>query len=644
MELTTEQTLQKGIAAHKEGKLHEAERLYKAILEVQPAHPDANHNLGLIAVSVDKVQLALPLFEVALGVNHKVVQFWLSYIDALIKEKKLETATAVLEQGKREGVLEGKVDALEAQLKQITQAALSKLPEKQKNLTFKETRNKSAESKLQKKQTKSKISNGVSPSQQQINGLFEHYKSGQYDEAEKLALSITQRFPKHQFSWKILGSIFSQTGRNTEALNANKKAVTLSPQDADALYNLGVTLQELGRTEEGAEVFRKAIVLKPDFANAHYNLGFLLKELGKLEESEASYKQAILLMPDYAEAHSNLGNTLQDLDRLDEAEASYRQSIMLKPESAEVHNNLGNTLQKLGRLTEAEASYTLSIALKPDYPNAHFHLGDTLQKLGRLEKAEASYRQAIVLKPDLAEAHTSLSINFAIKEDYDSAVDSIRRANDIEPVNVKFIVLKKVLESRRSHKQHGTAFSGVDGSLFDMNLTSNPLILQRPVEPELVANLYDINTRKLDDTPDTRFGNGNTTDYSLFENDQFLMDTVLDDLMGIMKEAVKSNVVVYESFFNIFRAGSGITIHNHLSNLDKTQGLNLYKQKYVLQYYLRVGDQNCSEPGVYKLYEPEEELLPSEGTIIIIPATRKHSALYGGDEDRVMMGINFYAF
>ena len=44
---------------------------------------------------------------------------------------------------------------------------------------------------------------------------------------------------------------------------------------------------------------------------------------------------------------------------------------------------------------------------------------------------------------------------------------------------------------------------------------------------------------------------------------------------------------------------------------NDTVSFNLSKQKYVLQYYLRVGDQNCSEPGIYKLYEPDEEILPS---------------------------------
>ena len=52
MELTIEQALQQGVAAHREGKLEEAERLYRAILQAQPLHPDANHNLWVIAVSV----------------------------------------------------------------------------------------------------------------------------------------------------------------------------------------------------------------------------------------------------------------------------------------------------------------------------------------------------------------------------------------------------------------------------------------------------------------------------------------------------------------------------------------------------------------------------------------------------------------
>ena len=72
-------------------------------------------------------------------------------------------------------------------------------------------------------------------------------------------------------------------------------------------------------------------------------------------------------------------------------------------------------------------------------------------------------------------------------------------------------------------------------------------------------------------------------------------------------------------------------------------GFDLYKQKYSLVYYLTVGDQNCSELGTLKLYEPVEDILPSAGMIVIIPANRLHSAVYGGVIDRVMVGVNFYS-
>ena len=134
MELTIEQALQQGVTAHKEGKLEDAERLYRAILQSQPAHPDANHNLGLIAVSVNKADAALPLFKTALEANPKIKQFWLSYIDALIKEKQFDNVKQVFEQGKKHGVTGEKVYTLEAQLKEMMQLALPKSPVKNKSL------------------------------------------------------------------------------------------------------------------------------------------------------------------------------------------------------------------------------------------------------------------------------------------------------------------------------------------------------------------------------------------------------------------------------------------------------------------------------------------------------------------------------
>jgi len=432
MELTIEQALQQGVSAHKEGKLQEAERFYQAILQSQPAHPDANHNLGVLAVSVNKADSALPLFKTALEANPKVEQFWLSYIDALIKEKQFDNAKQVLEQAKTQGIAKEKLNVLEIQLTPITQVNEPELALQNKSLSLSQKRKKSSEQKKRKKATKQNLKT-YNPSQEQLSSLLEHYQNGRFSDAEKLAKFITQEFPKHQFGWKVLGAVLQQTGRSVESLIPMQKSVQLAPQDAEAHSNLGATLKEAGRLDEAEASYKRAIALKPDYAEAHSNLGATLRELGRLDESEASYTRAIALKPDYAEAHGNLGNTSLELGKLDEAEASYKQAIALKPDYAEAHSNLGATLKEVGRLDEAEASYKQAIALKPDYAEAHGNLGGMLQELGRLDEAEASYKRAIALKPDYAEAHGNLGVMLQELGRLDEAEASYKQAIALKP-------------------------------------------------------------------------------------------------------------------------------------------------------------------------------------------------------------------
>ena len=104
MQLTIEEALQRGVTAHKEGKLQDAERMYRSILNAQAAHPDANHNLGVLAVGVGKTKEALPYFKAAIEANPKVGQFWISYINALVKEGQFELAKETLEKAKGLGL------------------------------------------------------------------------------------------------------------------------------------------------------------------------------------------------------------------------------------------------------------------------------------------------------------------------------------------------------------------------------------------------------------------------------------------------------------------------------------------------------------------------------------------------------------
>ena len=213
---------------------------------------------------------------------------------------------------------------------------------------------------MQKKATKQNLK-ANNPTQQQISNLLEHYQNGRFSDAEKLAVHITQDFPKRQFAWKVLGAVLGATGRKSEAVDANQKAVALSPQDAEAHSNLGITLKELGRLDEAEASYNQAIALKPDLAEAHSNLGITLKELGRLDEAEASYNQAIALKPDLAEAHRNL-TLMKKFDAQDEQYSKMQELYLDKNISEEqrCHINFGlaKACEDLGDFEQAFAHYS----------------------------------------------------------------------------------------------------------------------------------------------------------------------------------------------------------------------------------------------------------------------------------------------
>ena len=61
------------------------------------------------------------------------------------------------------------------------------------------------------------------PSKSQLNILLEHYQTGRFEDAEKVAKKLTQKFPKDIFAWKVLSATFWQTGRKSVGMKLVRK-------------------------------------------------------------------------------------------------------------------------------------------------------------------------------------------------------------------------------------------------------------------------------------------------------------------------------------------------------------------------------------------------------------------------------------
>ena len=445
--LTIDQALQKAIAAHKAGRIQEADRIYTAIMHAQPNHPDANHNMGVLAVSVGKVEQALPFFKTALEANPATAQFWLSYIDALIKLDQLAEAKTVLDQAKSKGFKDNVFDDLEKRISGISDNLSEKnTPSKEKyadilnklkldqavklarkrvkegafddakiiyqNILEKFPKNKKVNNALRALTRSSNIKNlaNDAPPKEQLQTILKLYNQSQHQKALKQVEIAIQKHPQSFMLFSIKGTILKGMGQLDLCVEAYSKAISIKPDYADGYYNLGNALQSQGNLDQAIFNYKRALKFKPNYIEAYNNMGVALEAKGEMEQAVKAYKKVISVNPNDADALNNLGVSLERQGKLDQAVDAFTKSTNINPNHADAFNNLGTALDKQGNLEQAMEVYRKALALKPGFLEAHNNLGNTLKDLGNREEAVKAYNKALSINSNFAESHRLLSL------------------------------------------------------------------------------------------------------------------------------------------------------------------------------------------------------------------------------------------
>ncbi len=428
------ETLQQAIACQQAGQNAEAEHLYRSILQAQPNHPDANHNLGLLLAGAD----GLGYLKAALEADPTRGQFWLSYADALLASGQAKEALLVMQTAMQCGLdspvartllQEAEIAALGARSMDV-QEKPDAIPEPELPKVEKPTVINGASA--QKGSGAAKL---VCPqkslSQAEINQLVALFNAGRYLELEERTRLLIRQYPNAGFLWKALGTSLQMQGK--DALPVLQKAAELLPDDAEMHNNLGNALRDMGRFDEAVASFRRALKIRPDSAEMHSNMGNALRDMGQHASAVASFRRALGLKPDFVEAYNNLGNVQRDLGQFEGAVESFRRALELKPDFAEAYNNLGNTLRDIRQFEGAVDSFRRALELKPDFVEAYSNLGNAQRDMGQLAGAMDSYRRALEIKPDHYQAHNNMGNTLMHQGQLDAAQASFRQALQIKP-------------------------------------------------------------------------------------------------------------------------------------------------------------------------------------------------------------------
>jgi len=461
--LTINQALLQGFEAHKVGRLQEAYRIYATILKVQPNHPDANHNTGVLTVAFGKIELALPFFKNALEANPNTAQFWHSYIDALIKVKRLKDAKALLDQAKSNGAKGDGFDQLEQRLiyanKKQAKTNKTSFGKHGGQPNIQDTLNLDHASRLAKKRLSSvpveKTSKVQDPPQNQLQLLTSLYSQGQNQEALEQTKAVLQHFPYSSILHNICGAIYVELGQLEASVKAYNKAISIMPDYADAYYNMGIALKAQGKQDESIEAYRKALAIKPDYADACNNLGNTLNEQGKFDEAITFYKRALAIKPDYAETYFNMGRALKDQGKLEEAIKANNKALAIKPDYAEAYYTMGIALKAQGKQDESIEAYRKALAIKPDYADACNNLGNTLNEQGKFDEAITFYKRALAIKPDYAETYFNMGRALKDQGKLEEAIKANNKAIAIKPYYAEAHYNNSVIYNLKGEIQQG---------------------------------------------------------------------------------------------------------------------------------------------------------------------------------------------
>ncbi|MDB2501996.1 tetratricopeptide repeat protein [Paracoccaceae bacterium] len=467
MEEAIQKALNKGVEMHLLGEYEFANQLYSSVLKIQPNHADANHNIGLLKLDMGHDLEALRHLQTALQADTSVVQFWCSYIKALIKIKKLDEAVRILNLTKDKG-LEGEelleLDRLlNVSIEKSLVTYVNQDQSKQDGSNILDTnkldkalrlaKNYASEGALEEarrvyneilakfpknKKARQGLAHFQNPSPKTLNQLTDLYNKGKLRELIKKLEVLIKTYPDAFVVWSMMGTASAQIGELEQALHAFRKVILLKPDYAEGHYNLGNALQLIGEKEEAIKEYYKVISLNSNYAQAYNNLGLIIQNQGKLEEAVEIYNKALAVKPNYAEVHNNKGVVFQNQGKFEEALDCYNKALAIKPNFAEAFNNLGKTLKDQSKLEEAREAYRKALSLRPNYAEAYYNMGAVLQDLDLRDRDKQggtieAYRHALAIKPDFVEAHQNMGIALREQGRLDEAIEAYKKAISLKP-------------------------------------------------------------------------------------------------------------------------------------------------------------------------------------------------------------------
>jgi serine/threonine protein kinase len=132
-----------------------------------------------------------------------------------------------------------------------------------------------------------------------------------------------------------LGHVYSEEGKEREAIQAMKKAVQLAPNSEIAWQVLAYAYYYAGLGELAEQGYRRVVELNPMPPQAHWMHARMLMYIGRMSEAKEELNQVLAKNPDQFKALAYLGALLYYEGKMDEAEVALERAVRLSTGSTD---------------------------------------------------------------------------------------------------------------------------------------------------------------------------------------------------------------------------------------------------------------------------------------------------------------------
>ncbi len=235
-------------------------------------------------------------------------------------------------------------------------------------------------------------------------------RNGDLDGAAEIATAAEQAACLPNFTFLVaLAKLKDKQGDSEGAIEAERRALALSPDNAAIHGSLARRLLQTGRPIEAEAPAREALRLKPNVAWVHRTLVDVLDRSGKRVQAIKACREAVAVHPSAADLRSRFAELLIADDRMDEAAMEIHAALDAGLATVGLYMAQGKALSAQGDLAGAIEAIQAGLAIAPGNAGSHGLLARYLLQAGRQDEAEINAREAVRLQPKAVSLQRILS-------------------------------------------------------------------------------------------------------------------------------------------------------------------------------------------------------------------------------------------